>query len=41
MPYKNNQLRGITKTFQDDTKVILSSSLAIDSHLKAKLRKEY
>ena len=29
MPYKNNQLKGIKKTFQNDTKVICSSSLAI------------
>ena len=48
MPYKNNQLKGIKKTFQNDTKVTCSLSLAItwgsfflDSHLKAKPRKEY
>ena len=29
MPYKNNQLRGIKKAFQNDTKVKCSSSLAI------------
>ena len=29
MPYKNNQLKGIKKTFQNDTKVTCSSDLAI------------
>ena len=47
MPYKHNQLKGIKKTFQNDTKVMCSSSSAIiwrllllDSHVKAKLRKD-
>ena len=29
MPYKHNQLKGIKKSFQNDTKVICSSSSAI------------
>ena len=29
MPYKQNQLKGIKKSFQNDTKVICPSSLAI------------
>ena len=29
MPYKDNQLKGVKKYFQNDTKVIRPSSLAI------------